>query len=122
MKKLSLIYLVLGAIVLCSGTVASATDVKERMTARKPQIQALKDKSLIGEDAFGKLAFVTANKEGEAIVKAENIDRNMVYTVIAKQQSTTTSLVGRRRAKQLAGIAKKGEYLKKEDGTWYKKP
>ncbi len=122
MKKHTLFYSVFLALTLISGNSIYASDLKTRISERKPHIRALKDKSLIGEDNFGYLAFVSANKEGKKIVEAENKDRGIVYATIAKEQKTTPALVGRIRAKQIANIAKSGDYLKKEDGSWYRKP
>ena len=100
---------------------ASSQDIKQRMIERLPVIAALKAKGLIGEDNRGFLQFIGQKKENEAVVTAENKDRQMVYEAIAKQQGTTVELVGQHRAIQIADKAQSGEWLQDANGKWYKK-
>ena len=100
---------------------AAADGLKERMAARLPEIMALKDKGVIGEDNQGYLQFVGAAREKADLMQAENNDRRQVYQAIAEQQGTTVDLVGRRRAQQIMGIAQSGHWLQDANGSWHKK-
>jgi uncharacterized protein YdbL (DUF1318 family) len=108
-------------LVFCSVAGGAINGLKERMAARLPEIVALKDKGVIGEDNKGYLQFVGAAKEKAELVQAENADRLQVYQAIAKQQGTTDDLVGRRRAQQIVEIALPGQWLQDANGRWYKK-
>jgi uncharacterized protein YdbL (DUF1318 family) len=91
------------------------------MKDRLPEIIQLKAAGIIGETNQGLLAFVSDNKQGEALVDAENKDRQLVYAAIAKQQGTTAAVVGQRRALQIAEKAKPGEWLQDLSGKWVQK-
>ncbi|MBA3005764.1 MAG: YdbL family protein [Proteobacteria bacterium] len=124
MQRQRLFFLLFGLIsVLLFFSVASAAanGIKERMAARLPEIVALKDKGVIGEDNLGYLQFVGEAKEKAALVGAENNDRLQVYQAIAKQQGTSDDLVGRRRAQQIKDITPSGHWLQDANGRWYKK-
>jgi len=109
-------------VVLCTTvTSSSAEDTKSRMKERLPIIIELKEKGIVGEDNRGYLQFVGTKREKEDVVTAENNDRKSVYSAIAKKQGATVDFVGKRRAKQIAERAKKGEFLQDESGKWYKK-
>ena len=107
--------------VFAAGAFSSAEEIRARMLARLPEIIALKDKGLVGENSKGFLEFVGQQKEAQAVVTAENQDREMVYKAIAKQQGTTVELVGKHRAIQIANKARPGEWLQDANGKWYKK-
>jgi len=111
--------LVLG--ILITNGYSSAQEIKQRMIERLPVITALKTKGLVGEDNRGYLQFIGQKKENEAVVAAENKDRQMVYEAIAKQQGTTVELVGKHRAVQIADKAQPGEWLQDANGKWYQK-
>ena len=108
------------ALVLFSGS-AFGGDIKSRMKDRLPQIIALKEAGVIGEDNQGFLAFVGTETKAKGLVEAENKDRQLVYDAIAKQQGTTAQLVGQRRAMQIADKAKPGEWVQDADGKWRQK-
>jgi uncharacterized protein YdbL (DUF1318 family) len=108
-------------VVFATGAFPSAKEIRARMLARLPEIKALKDKGLIGENNKGFLEFVGQQKEKQKVVTAENQDRQMVYKAIAKQQGTTVDLVGKHRAIQIANKARPGEWLQDADGKWYQK-
>ena len=108
-------------IVFAAGAFPSAQEIQGRMIARLPEIKALKDKGLVGENNKGFLEFVGQQKEKQEVVAAENKDREMVYEAIAKQQGTTVELVGKHRAIQIADKAKPGEWLQDANGKWYQK-
>lgn len=98
-----------------------AGGIKERMKQRLPVIVDLKIKGIIGENNKGYLAFVTDKRAHEDVIASENNDRKMIYEHIAKQQKAPLELVEERRAKQIADRAKPGEFIRKPDGSWYKK-
>jgi uncharacterized protein YdbL (DUF1318 family) len=100
---------------------AFAQGIKDRMKARLPVIDSLKSKGIVGENRQGYLEFIKGKTGSEDVVRAENADRALVYQAIAKQQKTTPELVGKRRALQLADIAKPGEWLQDGNGKWYQK-
>ena len=108
-------------IVFAAGAFPSAKEIQARMLARLPEIKALKDKGLVGENNQGLLEFVGQQKEKQDVVAAENQDRAMVYEAIAKQQGITVELVGKHRAVQIADKARTGEWLQDADGKWYRK-
>jgi uncharacterized protein YdbL (DUF1318 family) len=100
---------------------AWAQNLKQRMQTRLPTIVDLKTRGVVGENNQGYLAFVQGKKEKQDVVTAENKDRETVYKAIAKKQGTSVKLVGQRRAKQLAGRAKPGEWIQNPDGKWHQK-
>ena len=114
-----ILLLFLGTFVTCVS--AFAEDIKTRMKTRLPAIVALKDKRILGETNRGYLQFVGQEKEKEEMVMAENKDRKIVYTAIAKQQGVTVDGVEKRRALQVAQKAKTGQWLQDENGKWYQK-
>ena len=109
------------AVIFLGAVSSSAESIKDRMVARLPAINALKDKGLIGENKDGFLEFRTGEKAQQDVVSAENKDREAVYGAIAKKQGASVALVGQRRAKQIADIGGSGWWFEKPDGTWYKK-
>ncbi|MBI9092528.1 MAG: YdbL family protein [Desulfobacterium sp.] len=100
---------------------AFANNIKQRMKQRLPVIVTMKSQGIVGENANGYLAFVTARRAHEDVVASENKDRKTVYSAIAAQQGVGIATVEKRRALQIANRAKKGEFLKNESGVWYKK-
>ena len=126
MRKYSFGYAIIALFVLLvfsteANCFAGADDIKARMKSRLPTIGQLKSEGVIGEDSKGYLGFVSNTRKQVSLVKAENSDREKVYSAIAKQQGTSAQLVGERRAKQIADRAKSGEWLQDESGKWYKK-
>ena len=100
---------------------ASCAGIKARMKDRLPRIIELKAAGIVGETHQGFLAFVGADRREQALVDAENNDRQLVYDAIAKQQGTAAEVVGRRRALQIADNAKPGEWLQDAGGQWVQK-
>lgn len=96
-------------------------DIKARMKDRLPRIIELKAAGIIGENNQGFLAFIGGNRSEQALVDAENHDRQLVYSAIAKQQGTTPDVVGQRRALQIGDNAKPGEWLQDAGGKWVQK-
>ncbi len=106
---------------LLAGTNLQAASLKERMAARIPEINDLKDRGLIGENNAGLLEYRTSQKPSQAMIQEENNDRQTVYAAIAKKEGATPLLVGQRRAKMIAENGKKGQWFQAADGTWYQK-
>ena len=100
---------------------ASSKAIKQRMIKRLPEIKALKDQGIVGENNRGYLEFVGKKKAKAEVVQAENNDRQQVYRAIAKQQGTTVGLVGKHRAVQIANKARPNEWLQDANGKWYQK-
>ena len=109
------------ALLASMATMTWADDIKARMLARLPQIEALKADGVIGEDKNGFLQFRKAAGDKQALINAENADRGEIYKAIAAKQGVSVEVVGQRRALQIAEVAKPGEWLQKADGTWYQK-
>lgn len=106
---------------LATATLIRAEDIKQRMLSRLPELQALKEKGIIGEGKNGFLQFRKQAPDKKALVDAENADRTEVYRAIAAQQGVSPEVVGQRRALQIAERAEPGVWLQKQDGTWYQK-
>jgi len=119
-KLLFFITFVLTAFLFTALNVQAAS-VKERMLARIPAINSLKDKGLVGESYKGYLQYRTGKKPEQKLINDENKDRKSVYAAIAKQQKVDITLVGQRRAKQISAKGSKGHWFQKPDGAWYKK-
>jgi len=111
------------SVLLITGALAFAgsNEIKERIKARLPVIDALKADGIIGENNRGYLEFIKNNKPKEDVVISENQDRKKVYSAIAKQQGTTADLVGKRRAKQITERAKPGQWIQDGSGNWHQK-
>ncbi|MBT8345059.1 MAG: YdbL family protein [Desulfofustis sp.] len=106
---------------LCGAFTLQAASIKERMLARIPAINALKDKGTIGENNRGFLEFRTGDNSQQKLISEENKDRKSVYAAIATKQKVDVTLVGQRRAKQISDKGTKGHWYQKSDGTWYRK-
>jgi len=102
-------------------SLAHFASIKERMAARIPTINALKDQGVIGENNKGFLEYRTGGSAQQAVVQAENNDRATVYAAIGKNQGAPPALVGERRAAMIAQHGQAGHWYQKPDGTWYKK-
>jgi uncharacterized protein YdbL (DUF1318 family) len=82
----------------------------------------MKADNIIGENNQGYLEFVPGEtRRNDAVIKAENSDRQAVYSAIAKQQKTSAELVGQRRAIQISEKAKPGEWIQDKSGKWLRK-
>ena len=119
-KTTPFILIILAAFFLSVATAQSAS-VKERMAARIPTINALKDKGELGETSKGFLEYRSTTQTKKDIIDAENKDRSRVYKAIAKKQSAAAALVGQRRGKMIFDNGKTGHWFKKSNGSWVKK-
>lgn len=95
-------------------------DIKSRMEARLPVIDALKAKGVVGENNRGYLDFRGA-KEKVDVVNAENADRSALFKRIAAQQGTTADIVGRRFAIKFRDLTRPGEWFQDDAGNWQRK-
>ena len=111
--------LILG--ILITNAYSSSKAIKQRMIERLPVIKSLKDQGIVGENNKGYLEFVGQKKDKADVINAENQDRKLVYSAIAKQQGTTVELVGKHRAIQIGNKARPGEWLQDAAGKWHKK-
>jgi uncharacterized protein YdbL (DUF1318 family) len=103
-------------------SVSRADEIKDRMLARKPQLDALKDKGAIGENNEGFLTVLEKAGDAASLVADENKDRVKVYEAIAgKHNGADAKLVGRRRAQQIRDNEPKGHKLQSDKGDWYVK-
>ncbi|MBW2449315.1 MAG: YdbL family protein [Deltaproteobacteria bacterium] len=110
-------------ILLISGVLvfAGSEEIKARMKARLPVINALKADGIIGENNGGYLEFIQNTKPKKNVLDAENQDRRQVYSAIAKQQGVSIDLVEKRRAKQIAERANPGQWIQDSSGKWFQK-
>lgn len=127
MRRYSLFFaaatlLVCGVFAVEAMCFAGAADIKARMQQRLPTILQMKADNIIGENNKGYLEFVPdGTRRDEAVIEAENSDRQAVYGAIAKQQKTSAELVGQRRAIQIFEKAKPGEWIQGKSGKWQRK-
>ena len=92
------------------------------MKERAPLISSLMEKGSVGEANTGYLVVRTSvSAEEQKTIEAENKDRKTIYEAIAKQQKTTSELVGQRRARQISERAKPGTWHQTEQGEWIRK-
>lgn len=107
---------------LATAHAADLASIKESMKQRLPQIEKMWSAGLIGENNEGYVeARGSLNKEQSELVAAENSDRKMVYTEIAKSTQTTPQQVARQRAAQISRQAAAGLWLQDAEGKWYQK-
>lgn len=102
-------------------TTVHSADIKDRMAARIPAINVLKDQGIIGENNQGYLEFRGGSTAEEQLITEENQDRGTVYGLIGKKQGAPPKLVGERRAMMIAEKGPASHWYQKPDGTWYQK-
>jgi len=95
--------------------------IKAQMLERKPTIDVLKDKGIVGEGNDGYLHFRQKSDKDNPVVNAENADRRKVNEAIAKKEGTTVDQVSKKVAVTIIANSKAGHWVQKEDGTWYQK-
>jgi len=119
-KKLSVALLSV-LFLLALGVQTRADDLKSRFLERKPTLNSLKDRGVVGENNRGFLDFIGANREGQNVVQEENADRAKVYQQIAGETGANPNQVGMHRAWQIAEIEGGGHYVQDAGGNWIKK-
>lgn len=118
MKKslLSITLFITAAISLFGQT---ASELKDRMNERLPEIIEMKTAQLIGENNEAYLTILKTVSENQAmIVQQENADRRTVYTMLSKQTGAPIDLVQKKRAAQLRELATAGTMIQNPDGAW----
>lgn len=119
-QKLVVLLALVTTAFICTTLDVQASALKDRMLARVPAINSLKDKGLIGENNAGYLEYRTNARPQQELISAENQDRKTVYAEIAKKQNADIALVGQRRARQIRDIGGGGHWFQKPDGAWYR--
>ena len=97
--------------------------LRAQMQKRVSAIAALKDRLVVGEDNRGYLdgrGDLSGNET--RLISEENVDRQAVYAALALQTRVTAEMVGRKRAEQLVGLAKRGHWIQDSSGAWRQKP
>lgn len=96
--------------------------VRARMEQRLSALDQTKDRGAAGENNRG---FVEARGQPSAgdqkLIAEENADRRTVYADIAARTGSNADAVGRQRAQQLAGLARKGHWIQDTGGGWRQK-
>ena len=89
------------------------------MEQRLPSVGEAKDKGVAGENNRGHLEARGAPAAGDQqVIQAENTDRRQVYAAIASETGSSADEVGRKRAAQLAELARPGHWVQGADGSW----
>jgi uncharacterized protein YdbL (DUF1318 family) len=118
------LFFILAAVTL--GTVAVCAQdlnaVKARIEQRLGTVNALKDRGVAGENNRGFLeARGEASGDDQKVIAEENSDRRAVYAGIAAQTGSNGDAVGRKRAQQIASIARPGHWIQDASGGWKQK-
>lgn len=124
MKPRSLVFLFLvGFLLLPSAlTAQDLGSIRARMEQRLPSVGSAKDKGVAGENNRGYLEARGAPSAGDQqVIQAENADRRQVYAAIAAETGSSADEVGRKRAAQLADLARPGHWVQGADGSWKRK-
>ncbi|MFZ9746371.1 MAG: YdbL family protein [Opitutaceae bacterium] len=119
----SLLLLLTGALWLPAALPAQDLGaIRARMEQRLPNVAAAKDKGVAGENNRGYLEARGAPSSGDQqVIQAENGDRRQVYAAIAAETGSSADEVGRKRAAQLAELARPGHWIQGADGAWRRK-
>jgi uncharacterized protein YdbL (DUF1318 family) len=124
MKPRSLAFLFLLGVLLLPAALPAQDlgSIRARMEQRLPSVGAAKDKGVAGENNRGYLEARGAPAAGDQqVIQAENTDRRQVYAAIASETGSSADEVGRKRAAQLAELARPGHWVQGADGSWRRK-
>lgn len=126
MKLSSLACLALVALSLVAVVPAPAAEnlnaVRARMEQRLSALDQTKDRGVAGENNRGYLeARGQPSAEDQKLIAEENADRRTVYADIAARTGASADSVGRHRAQQLAGLARRGHWIQDANGSWRQK-
>jgi len=119
--KLIILFALIGMFFGTVSDYAQRGELKARFLKRKPILDEMKDRGILGENNKGFIVFRIPSRENRNVVDEENADRLKIYTHIAKKHGIDVDLVGRRRAIKIAKIASPGHWLQDEKGRWYRK-
>ncbi len=105
-------------------------ELKQRMGARYPLLEQLRDAGKIGETQLGEVKLVKASHGSEQVdakdaskgtvtglVDAENKDRRAVYELIARQEKTTATEVAKQNGLRNVDKAKPDHWIEVK-GQW----
>lgn len=100
--------------------VSTALDTRR---ARFDNLADLKSKGMVGEDDRGYVKALVSAPEVEAVVEAENKDRTIVYTTIARQNNLAGEIATIEKvfAEVQRDKAKPGEKIQDANGQWVTK-
>ena len=100
--------------------VSAALDARR---ARFDNLADLKAKGMVGEDDRGYVKALVSDPEVEAVVDAENNDRELVYTTIAQQNNLAAEMAAIEKvfAEVQRDKAKPGEKIQADSGQWVTK-
>ena len=101
---------------------ANLGELKQRMKKRVDELDSLKSSGTVGVNNRGYLVIRSDLSEGlEKLVVAENKDRKIVYTYLAKRVNAPVEKVEKKRAAEIAQQSDKGVWLQNSKGKWYQK-
>ena len=115
--KQNLIFL-LAVFIMISTSMAGVNESVAAMKKRLPQLVALKKAKAIGEDNKGFVAVLKNSGNAASIVAAENKDRNVVYSALAKKHGISAAQVGKQRAEGIRKKAAPGTMIQDSSGNW----
>lgn len=129
MNRFSKIFTGLLPVLLFTCVLSAAEPTKEelrvRFEARYGQILSLKSEGKLGETQAGLLEAVTPAAASDAavssVIQEENSDRRALYRLLAQETGADAGEVAKRNALRIYGKARPGDYLKGDDGAWYRK-
>lgn len=116
-RHLFICVMLLGLVPLASAQ--NLPEIRARMEKRVAQVDSLKASGVLGENNRGFLEVRAGDDQG--VAAAENADRGVVYTALAKQTGATADAVGKARAKQIFAASAKGVWVQSPSGEWVKK-
>ncbi|MCP5007474.1 MAG: YdbL family protein [Planctomycetes bacterium] len=112
-------------------TTPAIRKVIDSMKARNPEIMLYKDMGVIGESHDGIIVIRDIDGLGgndirtiKRLLRADNADREILYTELAAANKITTSEIGKIKtifAKARKEKAKSGHWFKDDAGTWTQK-
>ena len=104
-----------------SAAAQNMQEIKGRMLQRKPTIDSLKGRGIIGEGVDGYLHVRKQAGNAAAVVQAENQDRRAVNGIIAKREGAGVEQVAKKVAQKLINVSPSGHWIRGKDGNWYQK-
>lgn len=95
----------------------------EARRARFDNLADLKSKGMVGEDDRGYIKALVSAPDVEAVVDAENKDRKLVYTTVARQNNLAAEMATIEKvfAEVQRDKAKPGEKIQDANGQWVTK-
>jgi len=121
-RPLFCLFLVGVLLLPCALPAQDLGSIRARMEQRLPSAGAAKDKGVAGENNRGYLEARGSPSTGDQqVIQAENADRRQVYAAIAAETGSSADEVGRKRAAQLAELARPGHWIQGADGSWRRK-